>query len=77
MLSQRKRVGAIVVTDMKTLEIEHVYVRMSMRAAMKEFLRSLRPNLDASYDDMRDEFADALDRYQFTEVENVTIRRVS
>jgi len=71
----RRRYGAVVVTDMKTLEIEHVYVRMSMRAAMKEFLRSLRPNLDVSYDDMRDEFADALDRYQFTEVDRVTIRR--
>lgn len=77
MSSQRKRVGAIVVTDMKTLEIEHVYVRMSMRAAMREFMMSLRSNVDMSYDDMRDEVADALDRYQFTEVDRVTIRRGS
>lgn len=75
MPSQRKRAAAIVVTDMKTLEIEHVYVRMSMRAAMREFMMSLRSNVDMAYDDMRDEIADALDRYQFTEVERVTIRR--
>ena len=52
-----------------------MYVRMSMRAAMREFMMSLRSNVDMAYDDMRDEVANALDRYQFTEVDRVTIRR--
>jgi len=72
---QRKRAQAIVVVDTKTLEIEHVYVHMTMRAAVREFIGSLRANIDISYDDMRDELADALERYQFTEVNRVTIGR--
>lgn len=72
---QRKRVGAIVVMDTKTLEIEHIYVHMTMRSAMREFVGSLRANIDIAYDDMREELADALERYQFIEVSNVTIGR--
>ena len=71
----RRRVGAIAVVDTKTLDIEHVYVNMTMRTAMRQFMADIKVNADTAYDDMRDEVADALDRYQFVEVTNVTIAR--
>ena len=71
----RRRVGAIAVVDTKTLDIEHVYVNMTMRTAMRQFMADIRVNADTAYDDIRDEVADALDRYQFVEVTNVTIGR--
>lgn len=73
MPSQRSK--AIVVIDTKTLGIEHVYVHMTMKAAMREFVGSLKTNIDSSYSDMRDELEDALDRYHFVPVGRVTIGR--
>lgn len=71
----RRRVAAVVVIDSKTLDIEHVYVHMTMKEAMRQFMADIRMNADTAYDDIRNELADALDRYQFVEVTHVTIGR--
>jgi len=71
-----RRAAAIVVIDGNTLDIEHIYVNMTLRAAMRQFMADIRVNIDTSYDDMRDELADALNRYQFVEVTHVTIGRM-
>lgn len=70
-----RRAAAIVVIDGNTLDIEHIYVNMTLKAAMRQFVSDIRVNVDTSYDDMRDELADAINRYQFVEVTNVTIGR--
>lgn len=71
-----RRAAAIVVIDGNTLDIEHIYVNMTLRAAMRQFVAGIRMNIDTSYDDMRDELADALNRFQFVEVTHVTIGRM-
>lgn len=70
-----RRAAAIVVIDGKNLEIEHIYVNMTLKSAMRQFVAGIKMNIDTSYDDMRGELADALERYQFVEVSNVTIGR--
>ena len=75
-MSRQRRAGAIVVMDGKTLDIEHVYVNMTMHAAMHAFMGELQVNIDSAYSDMRDELADALERYQFIEVKNVSYGRI-
>ena len=70
-----RRAAAIAVIDGKNLEIEHIYVNMTLKAAMRQFVADIKMNIDTSYDDMRDELADALERFQFVEVHNVTIGR--
>lgn len=67
----RRKYGAIVVMDTQTLDIERVYVRMSLREAMQHFVRSLRGQLDPSYSDARDIAQEALTRYQFVGVDDV------
>jgi hypothetical protein len=71
----RRRTAAIAVIDSKTLDIEHIYVNMTLKAAMRQFVADIKMNVDTAYDDIRDELADALERYQFVEVVNVTIGR--
>jgi len=70
-----RRAAAIVVIDGNTLDIEHIYVNMTLKAAVRQFMAGIRMNIDTSYDDMRDELADALNRYQFIEVSHVTVGR--
>jgi len=70
-----RRAAAIVVIDGKNLEIEHIYVNMTLKAAMRLFVSDIKMNIDTSYDDMRDELADALNRFQFVEISNVTFGR--
>ncbi len=74
-MQSRRKYGAIVVMDTQTLDIEQVYVRMSMRDAMQHFLRVLRQQLDPAYSDTKDIVQDAVNRYQFIGVDNVVIRR--
>lgn len=74
-MQSRRKYGAIVVMDTQTLDIEQVYVRMSMRDAMQHFLRVLRQQLDPAYSDTKDIVQDAINRYQFIGVDNVVIRR--
>ena len=74
-MQSRRKYGAIVVMDTQTLDIECVYVRMSMRDAMQHFLRVLRQQLDPAYSDTKDIVQDAVNRYQFIGVDNVVIRR--
>ena len=74
-MQSRRKYGAIVVMDTQTLDIEQVYVRMSMRDAMQHFLRVLRQQLDPAYSDTKDIVQDAINRYQFIGVDDVIIRR--
>ena len=71
----RSRTRAVVVIDGNALNIEHVYVNCSLREAMHMFMQTLRSSIDISYDDLRDELKDALNRYQFIETTDVSIRR--
>lgn len=71
----RRRSNAIVVMDTKSLDVVHVYVRMSLRAAMIDFVGRIRANVDQRYSDMKDELSDALERYTFESVQDVTIGR--
>ena len=70
-MQSRRKYGAIVVMDTQTLDIEQVYVRMSMRDAMQHFLRTLRQQLDPAYSDTKDIVQDAVNRYQFIGVDDV------
>ena len=70
-MQSRRKYGAIVVMDTQTLDIEQVYVRMSMRDAMQHFLRVLRQQLDPAYSDTKDIVQDAVNRYQFIGVDDV------
>ena len=74
-MQSRHKYGAIVVMDTQTLDIERVYVRMSMREALQHFMRILRQQLDPAYSDTKDIVQDAINRYQFIGVDNVVIRR--
>lgn len=71
----RRRSNAIVVMDTKSLDVVHVYVRMSLRAAMIDFVGRIRANADLRYSDMKEELTDALERYTFEQVQDVTIGR--
>ena len=74
--SQRhSRTMATVVIDGKTMDIVHVYVNCHMNHAVHLFLMDLKGGLDPAYSDTRSILADALQRYQFTETHNVTVRR--
>ena len=74
-MQSRHKYGAIVVMDTQTLDIERVYVRMSMREALQHFMRILRQQLDPAYSDTKDIVQDAINRYQFIGVDDVIIRR--
>lgn len=66
---------ATVVVDIQTFDIVHVYVNCHMRHAVHLFMMGLRKNLDPSYSDSKAMLQDALERYQFTETKDVTLRR--
>lgn len=70
-MSQRRKYGAIVVMDTKTLDIECVYLRMTLRDAMLHFMRVIRQQVDPAYSDTKDIVQDALHRYQFIGVDDV------
>lgn len=70
-MSSRRKYGAIVVMDTQTLDIERVYIRMSMREALQHFMRVLRQELDPAYSDTKDIITDAVNRYQFIGVDDV------
>ncbi len=70
-MSQRRKYGAIVVMDTQTLDIECVYLRMTLRDAMLHFMRLLRSRLDPAYSDSSAIAHDALNRYQFIGVDDV------
>lgn len=70
-MSQRRKYGAIVVMDTKTLDIECVYVRMTLRDAMLHFMQVLRQQLDPAYSDTKDVAKDVINRYQFIGVDDV------
>jgi len=73
--SKHRQTVATVVIDGKTLDIVHVYVNCSMKVAVHAFVQDLRGDLDTSYSDTKDILTDALDRYQFVETHQVTVRR--
>ena len=75
MPSYHKKCKGIVVIDTKTLEVEAVYVRMSLRTAMIHFVRTLSPTIDPMYSDAERNVHDAMDRYQFVTTEHVMIGR--
>ena len=75
MRRKQHRNHAIVILDGRTFDIVHIYVNCSKGEAVRYFLRDIRGNVDPSYSDMRDELADALDRYQFIETSHITVRR--
>ena len=66
---------ATVVVDGNTLNVVHVYVNCTLRQAMHLFMASLTETYDPSYSDTKDEMKEALQRYQFVETSDVSIRR--
>jgi len=66
---------ATVVVDAKTMDIVHVYVNCHIKHAAHLFLLGVKSSFDPAYSDTRKELADMLQRYQFTETHNVTVRR--
>lgn len=74
-MRSHRKYGAIVVMDTQTLDVERVYVRMTMRDALQHFMRVLRQQLDPAYSDTKDIVQDAVNRYQFIGVDDVIIRR--
>lgn len=74
-MQSHRKYGAIVVMDTQTLDVERVYVRMTMRDALQHFMRVLRQQLDPAYSDTKDIVQDAVNRYQFIGVDDVIIRR--
>lgn len=74
-MRSRRKHHAIVVLDGRTFDIVHIYVNCSRSEAVRYFLATIRGNIEPGYSDMRDELADALDRYQFIETPRITIRR--
>jgi len=78
-MARGKAIRAIIVLDMKTFSVEHVYIGCSMKEAMHAFIKRLKSSIDMSYSDMRDEVADAMQRYHFVDCEpsRVSMRRSS
>jgi len=74
-LHSRSRTMATVVVDSQTMDIVHVYVNCHISHAAHLFLMSVKSNLDPAYSDTRKELSEMLQRYQFTETHNVTLRR--
>jgi hypothetical protein len=76
-MARGKAIRAVVVLDMKTFTVEHVYIGCSRKEAATAFIKSLQSSVDVSYSDMRDEVADALQRYHFVDCEpsRVSMRR--
>lgn len=70
-MRSHRKYGAIVVMDTQTLDVERVYVRMTMRDALQHFMRVLRQQLDPAYSDTKDIVQDAVNRYQFIGVDDV------
>ena len=68
-MSRGKAIRAVVVLDMKMMTVEHVYVGCSLKEATVAFMKSLQSSADMAYSDMRDEVADALQRYHFVDCE--------
>lgn len=73
--SSSKGTVATIVVDGNTLNIVHVYVHCTMRQAMRVFLQSLSHEIDPMYSDAREHLQQALQRYQFIETHQVSIRR--
>lgn len=66
---------ATIVIDGNTLNIVHVYVHCTMRQAMRQFLQELAREIDPAYSDARAHLQEAMQRYQFIETHQVSIRR--